>query len=207
MQKDGTAINAGIRAAPVTNDWNEDGKKDLIAGSMDGTIKIYINDGSESNPMFTDPYLLQLAGEDFDLGTRTAPRIYDWNKDGLKDLMIGEMEGYIYYLKNIGKNDTPIFKRAEKLFAKNGNVLRYPGKSPRSRLYITDWNNDELDDVLIGGADGKVMLFLSSIDSSSSFGEYFNKILVTSGESFKRILKLTKQVARSAKNTLYQIIK
>ncbi len=206
MQKDGIAINAGIRATPVANDWNEDGKKDLIVGSMDGTIKIYINEGSDSNSIFTDPYLLQLAGKDFDLGTRTAPRIYDWNKDGMKDMLIGEMEGYIYYLKNIGKNDTPIFKRAEKLFTKNGDVLRYPGRSARSRLYVIDWNNDELDDVLIGGADGKVMLFLSSIDSSSSFREYFNKILVTSGESFKRILKLTKQVAKSAKNKLYQII-
>jgi hypothetical protein len=45
-----------------------------------------------------------------------------------------------------------------------GTALRYNSPSfnptvPRSRLDVTDWNNDGYADLLVGGADGRVMLF------------------------------------------------
>ena len=36
-------LDAGIRTAPEAADWNEDGLIDLLVGSMDGRIKIYLN--------------------------------------------------------------------------------------------------------------------------------------------------------------------
>ncbi|MBI5664407.1 MAG: VCBS repeat-containing protein [Nitrospirae bacterium] len=166
----GTDIDVGERAAPVADDWNGDGKKDLLAGSMDGAIRVYINAGTDSEPVMKPPYLLQAGGGDFNIGSRSAPRVYDWNSDGLKDILVGEMEGHVYLLINIGTNAAPVFKRAGKLFLRDGNVIRYPdqGKDARSRLFMADWNNDGRADLLLGGRDGRIILYESAQGRSYS---------------------------------------
>ena len=158
------------RATPVVSDWNDDGKKDLIIGNMEGNIIIYLNKGTDSLPTFDTPFLLQLDGKIFNAGTRSAPRIYDWNKDGLKDLLVGEMQGYVYYLKNIGTRNSPLFRKAEKLLLRNGDFMRYPDPTgnSRSRLYVTDWNDDGLNDIVLSGRDGKILLYLATSEASHS---------------------------------------
>jgi hypothetical protein len=158
----GAPIAVGMRATPIVDDWNEDGKKDLLVGNFDGNIIIFLNEGTDSESVFNTFFNLQVDGMDFDIGTRAAPRIVDWNHDGLKDILVGEVEGYVYFLKNAGTNEVPIFNDFEKLILKSGEPLRYmPGDAPRSRFYVSDWNNDGLDDILVGGKDGRVMLFIS----------------------------------------------
>ena len=198
IQAAGVRLNAGRRATPVVDDWNGDGKKDLLTGGMDGKIKVYINTGTDSSPAFESFYFLQAAGGDFRTDSRSAPRVYDWNKDGLKDLMIGEMDGHLFYLKNIGSNETPAFDKYDKLFLINGDVLRYPDTSgdARSRLFVTDWNNDNLDDILVGGKDGRVMLFLSAVEPSSSPLVLLNKIQTQSIETALTFLKHSKKVIK-----------
>ena len=158
----GTPIAVGIRATPIVDDWNEDGKKDLLVGNFDGNILIFLNEGTDSAPVFNTSFNLQVGGMDFDIGTRAAPRIFDWNGDGLKDLLVGEVEGYLYFMKNVGTNETPHYNDFEKILLRSNEPLRYiPGDAPRSRPYITDWNNDGNNDIMIGGKDGRVMLFQS----------------------------------------------
>lgn len=166
----GADANVGERAAPVSEDWNGDGKKDLLAGSMDGSIRVFINEGTDSEPVMKAPYILKTSGRDFTIGSRSAPIVYDWNGDGLKDVLAGEMEGYVYFLKNTGANNKPVFERAGKLFLRNGNVIRYPDKdnNARSRLFITDWNNDGHTDLLLGGKDGRVVLYEAALEPSYS---------------------------------------
>ncbi len=194
----GVRLDAGRRATPVVDDWNGDGKKDLLTGGMDGKIKVYINTGTDSSPAFESFYFLQAAGRDFITHSRSAPRIYDWNKDGFKDLLVGEMNGHVFYLKNVGTNETPAFDKYDKLSLINGDILRYPDTlgDPRSRLFVMDWNNDNLDDILVGGKDGRVMLFLSAAEPSSSPLVLLNKIRTQSIETAQAFLKRSKQVIK-----------
>ena len=175
------------RVAPVAYDWNHDGNKDIIAGGIDGQIRIYINKGSDSVPLFNDYSLLQSGQDTFDIGSRSAPRIYDYDSDGLKDILVGEVSGHVYLLKNVGTGSNPVFKKSEKLYLKNGNALKYPGKGPRSRLFVTDWNDDGLDDIIVGGASGRVMLFMASQDRSVSLSTALNRATVRSIESLMKI--------------------
>jgi hypothetical protein len=190
------------RITPLSYDWNKDGNKDIIAGGMDGKIKMYINKGSDSEPLFNDYSLLQLGDDVFDIGSRSAPRIYDFNNDGLKDILAGEVMGFVYFLKNVGTDSNPVFTRADKLFLHNGDALKYPGEGPRSRLDITDWNNDGLEDIVVGGVDGKVMLFLSSQDSSISFSTVLNRTKVRSIESLIKIKNHAKIFLKSMRDRM-----
>lgn len=176
----------------------------MLIGNLHGNIIIYLNEGSDAIPVFNSSYPLEVGGTVFDIGSRAAPRIFDWNKDGLKDILVGELEGYVYYLKNVVSNHNPGFKRAEKLFLKNGNALRYPSSSggPRSRLYISDWDNDGSDDILVGGVDGKVMVFLASSAASSSLDTHLNKALQLSSETLLKLKKMIKLYVKSLKTEL-----
>ncbi len=205
IQVGGRDITVGMRATPVVNDWNEDGRKDLLIGNFNGNITIYLNEGTDAAPIFNSSHLLEVGGGAFDAGSRVAPRIFDWDKDGLKDILVGEFKGYVYFLKNIASNGNPVFKRRGKLFLKNGNALHYPSSAnaPRSRLFVTDWNNDGRDDILVGGVDGKVMVFLASPVSSYSLSEYWNKSLKLSRVTLLKLKSVLKLHAKSLKNSLF----
>jgi hypothetical protein len=170
-------LNTGNdRATAIVDDWNGDGKKDLLVGNLTGTIQVYLNGGTDATPSFGSAYNLQVGGVDFDVNSgissdtngRSAPRIYDWDGDGNKDLLVGQLSGNIYYLRNTGENTAPVFNTVDKLLLGDGTPLRYlsdaippavPAAGPRSRFDITDWNNDGYADIVVGGSDGKVMLF------------------------------------------------
>ena len=174
IQLGGADLLVGERATPDVTDWNEDGKKDLLVGDLDGKIYIYINTGTDNAPVFESAETLMVGGSVFDsdfgtgIGGRAAPRIYDWDDDSKKDLLVGAVDGYVYYLRNEGTNAEPVFNSSHKLLLEDGSALRYISTSsstaPRSRLDIADWNNDGLADMIIGGADGRVMLFLACME-------------------------------------------
>ncbi len=170
----GTVIlnNGDDRATPVVNDWNEDGKKDLLVGNLTGNIQVYLNVGTDSAPSFSTPNNLQVGGSVFDIGSRAAPRINDWDGDGLKDILVGEVSGNIYYLRNVGTNSNPVFNSSEKLLLLTASPLTYisnpASTAPRSRLDIVDWNEDGLTDIVVGGQDGRVMLFMAAPEPVSS---------------------------------------
>ena len=124
IEAGGVPINVGGRAAPAVDDWNGDGKKDLLVGNFDGNIKIFLNEGTDTAPVFNSSYNLMFSnGREVNIGTRIAPRIFDWDRDGLKDLLAGEFEGNIYFLRNKGTHNKPVFDSSEKLLLTTGEPL------------------------------------------------------------------------------------
>ncbi|RJQ48982.1 MAG: PEP-CTERM sorting domain-containing protein [Nitrospiraceae bacterium] len=174
IQVNGINLDIGNRAAPVVDDWNGDGKKDLIIGGFNGRINIYLNEGTDSSPVFNSSAKLQVGGAEYIVGvnsSRAAPRIYDWNQDGKKDLLVGDYYGYVYYLQNVGTNNAPVFNTSEKLLLLDSTPLRYLdseyGNTPRSRLDVTDWNDDGYADLIVGGGNGKLMVFTAAPEPAS----------------------------------------
>jgi len=49
----GRKLDVREDAAPRLVDWNEDGKKDLILGNYDGYVLLYLNSGTNEDPVFT----------------------------------------------------------------------------------------------------------------------------------------------------------
>ncbi len=49
---------------PCVSDWNSDGNKDLIVGQFTkGAIRLYLNQGTDTEPVFNDFSFLQAGGK------------------------------------------------------------------------------------------------------------------------------------------------
>lgn len=110
----GKNVDTGSRATPCVADWNEDGKKDLVMGNGSGEIYVYLNEGTNQQPVFGNP--LKVNGGSLDVGSDSTPEVVDWNGDGKKDLVIGNDDGEVIVFLNQGTNQDPQFKNdGEKL--------------------------------------------------------------------------------------------
>ncbi|MFH2000291.1 MAG: hypothetical protein ABIK28_11460, partial [Planctomycetota bacterium] len=59
----GGSIDVDLHLIPVCVDWNEDGAKDLLVGQYNnGYIHLFLNQGSDYNPVFTTSTLLEAGG-------------------------------------------------------------------------------------------------------------------------------------------------
>ena len=110
----------GYTAVAVA-DWNNDGKKDIIANSIWGKVVWYRNIGKRKNPQLEPARPVMVSGgqgvdkpawfwwdpEPGNLVTqwRTTPYAVDWNGDGATDLVMIDPEGYLSYYERLPEDE------------------------------------------------------------------------------------------------------
>jgi len=157
-------IDVGARACSVVTDWNSDGKKDLVVGSVDGTITVFINTGTDTSPDFLTGVYVQEDGSPLVVpGVRSSPSVGDLNNDGKKDLLVGNTEGNLLVYLNVGTDENPAFSGFTYVES-DGQIIDLPHDIPsfwaRSRLFLCDWTGDGYWDVLVGtDSYGKAYLY------------------------------------------------
>ncbi|MHC4734568.1 MAG: FG-GAP repeat domain-containing protein, partial [Planctomycetota bacterium] len=101
------AKNSG-HARPDICDWNNDGRKDLIASDGAGTVTVYLNEGTDAKPALGEGQKVKAHNEQgnlepIDRGTRSHMMVCDWNNDGKKDIIFSDQENPgFYFAKKIG---------------------------------------------------------------------------------------------------------
>ncbi len=124
-------LYAGTLPTPSVIDWDGDGITDLVVGNSEGFILFFKNVGTDSAPRFLPGERLRAAGRDIHhqagysgsvQGTGEArwgyvcPTAFDWNADGLPDLVVGDITGnYAVYL-NRGSRTSPTLDAAHPLY-------------------------------------------------------------------------------------------
>ncbi len=152
------AIDVGIRSTPLYQDWNADGRRDLIVGAWDGRVHLFINEGTDTAPDFITTAYAQTPAGDLVVDTiRSSPVFRDLDEDGLPDLLCGNTEGQILFYRNIGTEGAPLFDGFE-LVTAAGVPIDF-ASIPRSRPFLCDWTGDGYLDLLVGISDGGVHLF------------------------------------------------
>jgi subtilisin family serine protease len=168
-----TNLDVGDRATLEVVDWNHNGTWDLLVGSLDGKVRVYLNEGAAGAPDFRSEIILQDAGATLQApSNRSSPAVADFDGDGSKDLLLGNTgntnNGQLYLYLNSGSDAAPTFAGSQPLQA-GGAVVNLG--TTRSRPVVCDYDGDGTLDLLVGGTDGLVRLFKGAAPSEGAAGD------------------------------------
>ncbi len=165
-----SSTNYGLKITPTFGDLDGDSKKDLLLGLENGTLVYYKNTTTGSNPTFANPVLnyTDIAGEIINMGQFAAPQLFDLNKDGKLDLIIGKKTGELVYYQNVGTTTNPQFELQNSNLGGIDVATTNPDGFPIPNFFI--YNDTTY--LMLGAYDG-VIRFYDSIDLNLTSGSTF----------------------------------
>ena len=140
---------------PAVGDVNGDGLPDLVVGSSDGKVHIFLNVGWAVSPIFEELQTLDVAsiyGEA--TGGLVTPALADADGDGLVDIVIGIGDGTVHLFRNTGTETNPVWEVDEAYFS---GVSVAGNATP----FMHDMDGDGVLDLVVGDSDGVVHCFIN----------------------------------------------
>jgi len=172
-------VNMNTFPAAMLVDVNNDGQKDLLVSPFDPSlikgenfksVSLYKNDGTNSHPEYNLVSKNFLQDQMLDLGSGAYPVFFDYNGDGLMDILVGNY-GYsdtcifspdaglqcsftskIALLLNIGTVSKPAFRLADR------NIAHLDSLQMQSLIpSLADMDGDGDMDLVCGNSKGKLV--------------------------------------------------
>jgi len=173
---DGDPLRVAEYSVPSLADFNDDGLADLIVGektaSDEGKVRVYLNNGTNVEPAYGAFFYAQSGGADLTVVASGClgvfPRMFDWDRDGLPDLVLGLADGTIRVARNENTAADPQFGPAVPLQVGPAGDKSELNVASRATFDIADWNNDGRYDLVVGALDGKVRVFLNEADTGAA---------------------------------------
>lgn len=100
-------LDVGDYASPALADVDADGDLDLVSGNLAGELSFHENIWDPTSPNWApnDPTVF----ENLDIGDNSAPTFADVDLDMLPEIVIGDEDGMVHYLPNVGTASNPLF--------------------------------------------------------------------------------------------------
>ena len=155
----------------VAYDWNHDGRMDLIVSQEDGRVAWLENTGRvvEGMPEFKPPRFFTQEADKLRFGVLATPIAFDWDGDGLTDLLVGDSAGEIAFIKNLGGDPprwaAPILLEAGgkpiRIMAGANGSIQGPAEAKwgYTNIGVGDWDGDGLPDLLVNSIWGKIVWY------------------------------------------------
>ncbi len=170
---DTNPADPGGHAGPYLADLDDDGRRDLVVGSISGRFQLFRNIGLDSEPKFSANPTWLMSGEapaavpNF-CCVASGPQIVDVDGDHILDLTSGSYApGAIYWFKGLGDGryatrlmftdflGLPVFAHPEKVYEYDSRSDSYA-----ANIAWIDWDNDGLQDLVIGDSSGELFVRL-----------------------------------------------
>ena len=162
------AGTAGHCSSVAAVEWDDDGDMDLLLGGYkDGGLFLRLNEGTPTETKFaTTNQVIKVGDKPIGFaGGMGAPRVADWDGDGLFDILIGTIRGEVVLLHNAGSKGEPSFPEMTVLVeafpgdAGSKQIKRIPaakdgspvGPGSSYHIEVIDYDNDGDLDLLVGG--------------------------------------------------------
>jgi hypothetical protein len=165
--------------APFYLDADQDGKKDIIVTPLTKSTENHRNmywlrnTGTTSAPVFTYQKDTFLVDQMIDLGSNAYPVLYDYDRDGKKDLLVGS-SGYYQQQSGVMRSRLAYFRNTStgpgnpSFEFQTYNLLQVDTMDLKgSAPACGDLNNDGKDDLILGQSDGTLTLYINTAGSNS----------------------------------------
>ncbi|HYG39257.1 MAG TPA: T9SS type A sorting domain-containing protein [Cytophagales bacterium] len=141
---------------PYVIDLDEDGRIDFVFAYTDpdtnkGSLAYILNPADGG----FDLDINAVVPIDFSFNSYDNPLLYDVDKDGLLDLILGSNQGRLEYYKNSGTNLAPSFTLTNDKFGGIENSLSNLSPSP----FIYNLDHTGTEELIIGDRSGKLKFF------------------------------------------------
>jgi hypothetical protein len=133
-------------------DLDQDGKLDIISGSMPG--QIYWFRGLGNGRFAARATLKNSTGKAVEVGQAAAAFAVDWDSDGDFDLIVGNILGEVHLVQNEGSAGAPRFVPRGLLEAAGQPIRVEHGDAGP---VVADWDCDGKPDLVVGCGDGSVI--------------------------------------------------
>jgi len=136
-------------SAPVFADLDADGDFDLLVGNQEGSIDYWENKGNSeiADFVYNPTQFIGVTG-----GRNSVPAVLDLNGDGRNDLLTGNFIGQLRKFVRIEQGNGFYFRLERRKYL---NLDIGIGSVPK----ITDLNNDQQPDLIIGSDSGNIISF------------------------------------------------
>jgi hypothetical protein len=165
-----STANLGLRLIPAMGDLNADGKPDLILGRDNGQLAYLINTsvGSSLTFQLQTNALPDANNVAIQVPLFSAPQLFDYNQDGLLDLLIGHKGGTIHYYENTGTTSAAIFS----LVTTQLGAVNVQSNGPDGYAVPHFFSFQDTAYLLVGALDGRIHFYDSiSTDPNVAFHE------------------------------------
>ena len=179
---DGEPVDVYGMPSPNLADFDDDGDLDLICGEFLDGFTYFENIGSRDRPRLAAGRRLTSGGAPLVMDLQMiTPASVDWDGDGDIDLIVGDEDGRVAFVENLGtladgmpQFAQPRYFRQEAEYVKFGALVTPQG---------VDWDRDGDEDIVAGNTAGHIGLIENLGGSPPRFAA--PRLLESSGETIR----------------------
>jgi len=168
-------------------DFDNDGDLDLVCGEFLDKFTYFENLGTRQSPKYRAGKRLmndkqEILAMDLEM---IVPIAFDWDKDGDIDLIVGDEDGRVAFVENVGlDNQMPVFK-SPRYFQQKADTLKCGAlASPIG----TDWDDDGDIDIVSGNTAGYIEFFENLSGPNVAQPKWDGPVRLVAGDEVFRVM-------------------